>query len=117
MKKSYLQTAIQEVPGARVAVLQARWHGEHTGRMVEACKELLEQARCAAVDLHQVHGSYELPLAAKTLAKLKRYDAIVVIGAIVKGDTDHYKVILDTCIRELGRVMYDFEIPIIMELL
>lgn len=85
--------------------------------MVLVCEDILKNAGCSEVALYQVPGSYELPLAAKKLAKLGRFDALVVFGAIVKGDTDHYQVILDTCIRELGRVMYDFEIPIIMELL
>ena len=117
MQKEYNALEIQSVPGARVAILQARWHHEHTSKMVGACEELLKRAGAVAVDLFQVPGSYELPLAAKRLAQKKHYDAIVVFGAIIKGDTDHYEVILDTCIRELGRVMYEYEVPIIMELL
>lgn len=117
MQKEYNAFEIQSVPGARVAILQARWHHEHTSKMVEACEGLLEKAGCKAVELFQVPGSYELPLAAKRLAQKKQYDAIVVFGAVIKGDTDHYQVILDTCIRELGRVMYEYEVPVIMELL
>jgi 6,7-dimethyl-8-ribityllumazine synthase len=117
MQKEYNALEIQSVPGARVAILQARWHHEHTSKMVEACEGLLKKAGCAAVELFQVPGSYELPLAAKRLAQKKQYDAIVVFGAVIKGDTDHYQVILDTCIRELGRVMYEYEVPVIMELL
>jgi len=117
MKKSYESSGIIPIPGASIAILQARWHSEHTDRIVHVCKEMLELAQCARIDLHQVPGSYELAFAAKKLAKLKRYDAIMVVGAIVKGETDHYQIILDTCIRELGKVMYDFEVPIIMEIL
>lgn len=117
MKTDYDATHIEEVEGAKVAILQANWHSGHTDNIVEACVSLLEKAKCEDIDLYVVPGSYELPLAAKKLAKLSKYDAIVVVGALIKGDTDHYQVILDTCVRELGRVMYDYEVPIIMEIL
>ena len=117
MKKAYNTSKTSQIPGARVAILQAKWHNEHTDKMVEACSRILKAAKCAVIEKHVVPGSYELPLAAKRLAKMKVYDAIVIFGAVVKGETDHYEVILQTCIRELGRVMYDFEIPIIMELM
>lgn len=117
MQKTYDKTKVVSINGARIAIVQAKWHSEHTDKMIAVCMELLEKAGCAAIEVHQVPGSYEIPLAAKLLAKQKKYDAIAVFGALVKGDTDHYHVILETCIRELGKVMYDYEIPIIMELL
>ncbi|MCB0352476.1 MAG: 6,7-dimethyl-8-ribityllumazine synthase [Bdellovibrionales bacterium] len=116
MKKSYTEE-VGKIPKAKIAVLQAQWHSEHTDKIVEKYIELLQEAEAKAIDIHRVPGSYELPFAAKQLARLERYDAIAVFGAIVKGETDHYQVILETCIRELGKVMYDFEVPIIMELL
>ncbi len=110
--------------GSRVAIVQARWHAEHTDRMVIACTDMLVQTGCVKVSLFQVPGCYELPLAVKRLAKgagsaqsERAYDAIVTFGAIVKGETDHYQVILDTCIREIGRAMYELEVPIIMEIM
>jgi len=117
MKKAYETKTKFDISGSHVAILQGRWHEEHIDKMADTCNDLLTAAGCEAVDRFKVPGSYEIPLAAKKLAKLDRYDAIVTFGAIVKGDTDHYQVLLDTCIRELGRVMYEFEIPIIMEVL
>ncbi|CAN5951232.1 unnamed protein product [Sphagnum jensenii] len=117
MQKSYDASKIVPIAGAKVAIVQAAWHKEHSDRMVEVSKEILETAQCAAVDVFQVPGTYEIPLVAKKLAKLKKYDAIIVYGIIVKGDTDHYQVIVQTVIRELGKVMYDFEVPIVMEIL
>jgi 6,7-dimethyl-8-ribityllumazine synthase len=117
MKKAYDSSRILPIPGARIAIVQAAWHKEHTDRMVEASKEVLEAAECSVVDVYQVPGTYEIPLTAKKLAKTYKYDAIIVYGIVVKGDTDHYDVIVQTVIRELGKVMYDFEVPIIMEVL
>ena len=117
MKKAYDASKILPITGAKVAIVQAAWHKEHTDRMVDVSKEILLAANCAAVDVYQVPGTYEIPLTAKKLAKAKKYDAIIVYGIVVKGDTDHYEVIVQTVIRELGKVMYDFEVPIIMEVL
>ena len=116
MQKSYTVSSLIKLSDVRVAIVQARWHAEHTDRMVVACEEILKGSGCV-VENFQVPGSYELPLATKKLAQSKRYAAIVVIGAVIKGDTDHYEVIVETCTRELGRVMYELEVPVIMELL
>jgi 6,7-dimethyl-8-ribityllumazine synthase len=117
MKKAYDQSLSASVAGARVAIVQGAWHKEHSDRMVAVSREMLEGAGCENVDVYLVPGVYEIPLTAKKLAKTGRYDAIIVYGIIVKGDTDHYEVLLQTNIRELGRVMYDYEVPIIMEIL
>jgi 6,7-dimethyl-8-ribityllumazine synthase len=117
MKKAYIPTEVAQIAGARIAIVQAAWHKEHTDRMVEASREILEAAKCATIDVFQVPGTYEIPLTAKKLAKSRKYDAIIVYGIVVKGDTDHYEIILQTVIRELGKVMYDFEVPIIMEVM
>ncbi len=117
MKKAYDKSTSQKISGARIAVVQASWHKELTDRMVDASKQILKDADCSGVEVFVVPGCYEIPLTAKKLAKTGKYDAIIVYGIIVKGDTDHYEVILQTCIRELGRVMYEMEVPIIMEIL
>jgi 6,7-dimethyl-8-ribityllumazine synthase len=117
MKKTYDASNVLPISGARIAIVQAAWHKEYTDRMVEASREILEIAKCAAIDVYQVPGTYEIPLTAKKLAKTYKYDAIIVYGIVIKGDTDHYEVILQTVIRELGKVMYDYEVPIIMEVL
>jgi 6,7-dimethyl-8-ribityllumazine synthase len=117
MKKTYDASSIQSIAGAKVAIVQAAWHKEHSDRMVEVSKEMLEAAHCTAVDVFLVPGVYEIPLVSKKLARSGKYNAIIVYGIVVKGDTDHYEVLLQTVIRELGKVMYDFEVPVIMEIL
>lgn len=117
MKKSYDASKILPIAGAKIAIVQAAWHKDITDRMVEATREILEVAKCSDVDVFVVPGTYEIPLTSKKLAKTGKYDAIIVYGIIVKGDTDHYEVIVQTVIREMGKVMYDYEVPIIMEVL
>ena len=118
MKKLYSIEKVLSVPkNTRVGIVQAQWHAEHTNKMVGVCAEILEASGVVETVRVPVPGCYEIPLMAKTLAKTGRFSALIVFGAIVRGDTDHYHLILETCIRELGKVMYDFEIPIINEIL
>ncbi|HEY9759607.1 MAG TPA: 6,7-dimethyl-8-ribityllumazine synthase [Oculatellaceae cyanobacterium] len=117
MKKEYDASIVSPIEEARVAIVHSAWHKEHLDRMVQVSKEILETAKCQTIDVFQVPGTYEIPLTAKKLAKIGKYDAIIVYGIVLKGDTDHYEVILQTVIRELGKVMYDYEVPIIMEIL
>lgn len=119
MQQAQSTTGIPQITGARVAILQAKWYSEHTDLMVKHAKETLAKAGVGEedVDVHLVPGSYELPLAAKRLAEQGKYDAIIVIGAIIKGQTYHFEMIVDTCTDLLGRVMYEYDVPVLMEVL
>lgn len=116
MKRDYSNIELKKIPGAKVAIIATGWHRDHLDRMIEASSELLVSAG-ATTTTFNVPGSYEIPLVAKVLARKGDFDAIIAYGIIVKGDTDHYEVIRDTCTTELGKVMTEFEVPIIMEIL
>jgi 6,7-dimethyl-8-ribityllumazine synthase len=106
------------IPGARIAVLQSKWYREHTDRMLEKCRQVLQKAQCTNIAQHVVPGSLELPLAAKLLARsTARPDAIICFGAILKGDTYHFDIVLKGCSEGLARVSLDEQIPIINEVL
>lgn len=117
MKTSHNQKSLPAIPGARVAILQSKWYREYTDKMVERCIEVLSKAECPRPEVHILPGSLELPIAAKTLAEKKdsKPDAIVCFGAIIKGDTYHFEMVLNECSRGLGQVSLDCNIPIIVE--
>ena len=119
MQQTYSQADVPNIEGARVAILQAKWYAEHTDTLVVHATRVLVDAgvESDAIDHHVVPGSYELPLAAKRLAEMQCYDAVIVIGAIIKGQTYHFEMIVDTCTDLLGKVMYDYDLPILMEVL
>lgn len=114
-------TSIPKIPGARIAILQAKWYHEHVDKMVETCVTLLVGAECPQPEFHMLPGSLELPLAAQALIRSapqdKPYDAIVCFGAIMKGETYHFEMIMNECIRGLGQVMLSENVPIIVEVI
>lgn len=82
---------------ARVAVVVARWNESITRRLLEAAAARLRDAGLAAdsLDVAWVPGSFELPLVADRLAASGRYAAVLCLGAIIKGETIHDRVIAD----------------------
>ena len=116
MQHSYDTSNLPKIDGARVALLQSKWHSEQTNLMVKKCADLLIAAG-AASDVHVLPGSLELPLAADRLAKTKRYDAVVCFGVIMKGETFHFDLILQMVELGFVRAMHDNDMPILIEIL
>jgi 6,7-dimethyl-8-ribityllumazine synthase len=84
----------------------------------DICKKLLERARAEAQKLHaectvvDVPGALEIPIALQWLAQSGRYDALVALGAIVRGDTYHFDVVANESARGVMDVMLDFGLPV-----
>lgn len=117
MQHTYDASNVKQIPGAKVAILQSKWHSEITDVMVNKCEEILKVAGCEVVK-HVLPGSLELPLAAQHLAQRDNPpDAIVVFGAVMKGETGHYDLILDMLAQGFTRVIHDSGVPILVEVL
>lgn len=76
----------------RVAIVTANWNGEITERLSSGAVAVARQAG-ASVDSYTVAGSFELPAAVAALADSGRYDAIVPIGCLIRGETPHFDVL------------------------
>lgn len=83
--------------GRKVAVVVARFNEEVTRRLLDGARETLRERGVADGDIEVVWvpGAFELPLACKWLAESGRHDAIVALGAVIRGETDHYDYICD----------------------
>ena len=84
--------------GARVAIVRARWNEEITLALERGAIERAAAAG-AKVDLFEVAGSFELPAAVALLADTGRYDAIVPLGCLIRGDTPHFDVLAHAVAR------------------
>jgi 6,7-dimethyl-8-ribityllumazine synthase len=95
----------------RVGIVASRFNEEIAG-------QLLERARAEAKKLGveaqvvQVPGALEIPLALQWMAQSGRYDALVAVGAVVRGDTYHFEVVANESARGVNDVALDFGIPI-----
>lgn len=116
---AHTQKNLPQIPGACIAILQAKWYREYTDNLVKKCLEVLKETGCETPDVHILPGSLELPLAARRVARNRdrKYEAIICFGAIVKGETFHFEMIMNECMRGLGQVMFEEDIPILVEVL
>jgi 6,7-dimethyl-8-ribityllumazine synthase len=102
-------------PGLRFGVVVSRFNSFITERLLSAALDALERADAASenVDVVHVPGAFELPLAAKKLAATGRYDALVAIGCILRGETAHYDYVCSETSRGLQLAQMDTGLPII----
>tara|TARA_Y100000994_G_C15685595_1_gene439582 strand:- start:1528 stop:2010 length:483 start_codon:yes stop_codon:yes gene_type:complete len=106
-------------PG-RIAILKSKWYPELTDEMANVAEKVLRENGYRLVEVHTLPGSLELPLAASDLLSSDvggEIDAIICFGVIVKGDTLHFEMITEECVRGLGAVMREYRRPIIVEIL
>lgn len=100
--------------GRRYAVLASRFNNNITSRLADGAMDALIRHGAASedVDLVWVPGAWELPFAARRLAQTERYNAIVVVGAVIRGDTPHFDFVAGEASRGLADASSEYEIPI-----
>jgi len=100
------------------AIVASKYNMEFVQGLVDATtKELYHTYPTAHIDLVQVPGAFEIPLAAKLVARQRKYDAIIALGVIIRGDTDHADLIGRTVTDSLQQISLETEIPVIHEVL
>lgn len=100
-----------------VAVIKARWNATIVNRLSTGTERFLDAAGVERRATHEVAGAYELPLAAKFLAASGSVDAIVVLGAVIRGETTHYELVAGECGRAIMDVQLETGVPIGMGVL
>ncbi len=102
-----------DASGRRFAIVVARFNAFITERLLlSACDGLIRTgARKQDIDVVRVPGAFEIPSAARTLAETKKYDAIICIGCLLRGDTAHYDVIVNEVARGVGQSAQETGVP------
>lgn len=90
--------------GLRLAVVVSRFNGFVTGKLAEGALAAITQAggEAADEDIVQVPGAWELPVTARALAETGRYDAVVCLGAVIRGDTPHFDYVAGEAARGIA---------------
>jgi 6,7-dimethyl-8-ribityllumazine synthase len=99
--------------GKRFAIVVSRFNAFITERLLlSACDGLIRTgARRNDIAVIRVPGAFEIPSAARTLAETKKYDAIVCLGCLLRGDTAHYDVIVNEVSRGIGQSAQETGVP------
>ncbi len=105
--------------GMRVAVAASRFNELVTDRLVAGARDGLLRHGVDEGSLTVVWapGAFELPLVARRLAESGEHDAVVCVGAVIRGATDHYEHVAGQCAAGLGRVALDTGVPVVFGVL
>ena len=105
--------------GLRVAVVVARFNEFVTRQMLNGALETLARngVRDEDTGVAWVPGSFELPVVAKTLAQTGRYDSVICLGAVIRGETDHYEMVAGQSAGGIASVGLETGVPTIFGVL
>ena len=100
--------------GLRFGIVVSRFNSFITERLLTAALDALERAGASGkhVDVVHVPGAFELPLASKKLALTGKYDALIAIGCVIRGETSHYDYVCSETARGLQLAQMDSGVPI-----
>lgn len=98
--------------GLTVGIVSARWNIEVVDRLLDGATRGLASAGVTDVRHETVPGAYELPFGALLMAERGEVDAIVVLGAVIRGETTHYELVASECGRGIMDVQLTTKIPI-----
>lgn len=100
--------------GLKIAIVVARFNSFITERLLAGALDTLTRSGCNAGDIEivKVPGSWELPITVKTLAEQRRHDAIIALGAVIRGDTPHFDYVAAQAASGLSQVPMATGVPV-----
>ena len=101
---------VPQAKGLRVGIVAASWHGEITDLLLERALWLAAEAGVSSPTVVRVPGAIEIPVVAQELAT--SHDAVVALGAVIRGGTPHFEYVCDAVTAGLTRVALDAAVPV-----
>jgi 6,7-dimethyl-8-ribityllumazine synthase len=105
--------------GKKFAIVVARFNSFIADKLLEGALDVLVRSGAADsdIDVVRVPGAFEIPLAAKKLAGTQKYDAIIVLGAVIRGATPHFDVVVNEVSKGTAQVSLEFGLPVLFGVL
>ncbi|HUC99635.1 MAG TPA: 6,7-dimethyl-8-ribityllumazine synthase [Candidatus Polarisedimenticolaceae bacterium] len=100
--------------GMRIGVIVSRFNNFITAKLLDGALEGLKTHGGADDDLTVVHvpGAFEIPLVAARMAASGKFDALVCLGAVIRGDTPHFEYVCDAVTDGIGKAVWEYRMPI-----
>lgn len=102
------------VDGARFGIVVGRFNSFVVESLLDGALDTLKRHGASEKDIEivRVPGAFEIPLACKQMAAGKKYDAIIALGAVIRGGTPHFEFVAGECGKGLAQVMLEYGIPV-----
>jgi len=100
--------------GLRFAIIVGRFNSFVTERLLAGALDALGRSGCPpeSIEIVRVPGSWEMPVVARELARAKRYDAIIALGAVIRGDTPHFDYVAAHAASGLAQIPLETGVPV-----
>ena len=95
----------------RYAIVCAQFYPELAERLIASAQAVFDQAGCEPAECFEVPGAFELPAAAKFCAQSGRFKGVVCLGAVIRGETDHYDYVCAEAARGIQSVSFETGVP------
>ncbi|KZZ71946.1 6,7-dimethyl-8-ribityllumazine synthase, partial [Oleiphilus sp. HI0132] len=104
----------RDTTGAKFAIIVTRWNSFVVESLLEGAVDSLVRHGIdeSDIEIFRIPGAFEMPLAVKRVAETKKYDAVVALGAVIRGGTPHFEYVAGECVKGLGAVSLDTGIPV-----
>ncbi len=114
-----LRKGSQDATGLAVGLVASKFNNFVTSRLLTECVKALRKAGVAddAVEVVRVPGAFEIPLVARQLARSGRFDAVICLGAVIRGDTPHFEYISREVTRGILQASMESNVPVIFGVL
>ncbi|MBC8387529.1 MAG: 6,7-dimethyl-8-ribityllumazine synthase [Actinobacteria bacterium] len=98
----------------KFGIVVSRYNDFITSKLLDGALDCLHRHQCENdnINIAWVPGAFETPSAVKIMAESKKYDAIICLGAVIKGDSSHNQYIASETIKGVARISLDFNIPV-----
>jgi 6,7-dimethyl-8-ribityllumazine synthase len=106
-----------DATGMRIAIVAGRFNDHITKPLLEGALATLHGIGLDAVPVHWVPGAFEIPLVTQRLAASGEFDAVVCLGAVIRGDTPHFDFVAGECAAGIARVSLDTGVPVVFGVL
>ena len=112
--KAHTQSGDLNGAGLRIGIVVSRWNEDITEKMLEGALDALTRIGVDedSIQIARVPGAWEIPVIASWFAKSGRFDAVVAIGCLIKGETPHFEYLSSEVTRGLGQIALDTGVPV-----
>ena len=119
MKSNKITVAGLKGEGKVICIVVSQWHKDITGNLLKGAKKLLASKgiKPKSIIVHEVPGSYELPLGAQWIIQKHRPDAVICLGCVIKGETPHFEFICNAVANGIMQLNIEHNIPLIFGVL
>lgn len=101
----------------KFAIIVSAFNHSVTQKLYDGALQCFRKNGAVDVDVYHCPGAFELPQVASRITKKKHYDAVVCLGAVIRGETPHFDYICQECARGIGQVAYESGIPVLFGVL